>query len=196
MSQLKTTVYGAIFLCSLLLTPHAHAQDDFYAGLGLGQATSDACDIDRPCDDKSTAWKGLIGYNLSDNFAVELNYQDLGTFTGSAPSFDAKTELDVTLYSLLLVGSIDITDDFAIFGKLGTAEWSSDAKLIQPVAGDRYKDDGNGMTYALGVSWNFIQNQQLSLDWQTYDIEIEGILPIIDETADTDVISLVYTLSF
>ena len=52
----KTKLIGAILL-TLGMTGTALAQNGFYAGASIGQATIDACGGVKNCDDEDTGWK-------------------------------------------------------------------------------------------------------------------------------------------
>jgi hypothetical protein len=187
-------------LSLLTLTTASFAQnndDKFFAGVGVGQATTDACDqIALPCDDTSSAWKGVIGYNFHKNFGLEFSYNNIGKTHAYDTPNELSASLDVDAYALAAVGRIDITESFGLYGKVGATSWEADLRLREEDLRTDYEDDGSDITYGIGATWTFDKDYHLSVEWQRYDIEFDNISGLYGDDSSSDVISVLYTVSF
>ncbi len=152
----KVTHANAI-ACSnarLLVGTAAHAADNgVYLGAGVSQVKLDDVgnDFDRGnLDDfklDDTSWKLIGGFRPLDNFAVELNYIDLGdesrTIAGQRFEVDGKA-YGAYAVGLLPIGPIDL------FAKGGLVRWESKGSF-NAAQGFRFDDDGTEFGYGVGV---------------------------------------------
>lgn len=144
----------ALISCALLVTQSAYAEEEWknpdwansawYIGAGLGSSRA-TIDQDRlvrsltaggansvlfSSDERDTAYKLLIGKQLSRNFALEGAYFDLGKF-----GFDAVTTPPGSLsgnvsfrgLSLDLLAQMPLSQRFSIYGRLGANYTKADA---------------------------------------------------------------------
>ncbi len=116
----------------------AFAQDSkyYYGGLAIGESRS-KFDADRiagnvlgssaittytSSDNKGTAFKIFGGYQMNQNWALELGYFDLGKFGISAatlPPGALNGEIKVRGINMDLVGTLPMTDRFSVFARVG-----------------------------------------------------------------------------
>jgi OmpA-OmpF porin, OOP family len=159
----------------------AFSQDvGFYAGFNFGQSkVSDFCNGFASCDDKDTALSIFGGYQVNRNFGVEIAYTDLGQASISGPGGNLRFE--ATGFEFLGVGTIPLTQQFSLYGKLGFFLWNADARgtvLGFPFSGS---DDGTDLTFALGARYSFTRNLVGQLQWQRYadvadfDVDVIGV---------------------
>jgi len=169
-----------------MLAGPAFAQDQgWYAGLHLGQSTAkDGCDgVSGPgitCDDGDTAWRILGGYQFNKNLAVELGYSDLGEVSASGPGGSASIES--TVFELVAVGSWPFTPNFSAYGKAGMYRSETDASA----PGISESESNTGLTYGLGVRWDFTKNLAARAEYQIYSDVGGGNIG----ESDVDVISV------
>jgi OmpA-OmpF porin, OOP family len=172
MSLKKTTIAALVAVSGVALSSEAFAQakpadTGFYIGASIGQSSSsDGCS-DLPagvsCDDKDTAWKILGGYQINQNFAVEIGYTDLGKVEASG--FGINASVETTAWELVGIGSFPINNQFSIYGKLGFYRAESEGRSNIGVSAD---DTNNDLTYGLGVRYNFTRNLGVRGEWQRY----------------------------
>jgi OOP family OmpA-OmpF porin len=105
-----------------------------------------------------TAFRVLGGYQFNRNLAAEVGYGML---------FD-KGGVDVTSLDVVGVGSFPLGNKFSLFGKLGIAMWEVDA-------GPFGSEDGNDLTYAIGLQYDISRNLALRGQWQSYDTDPEEV---------------------
>jgi len=148
----------------------AWSQDQgFYAGVNLGQSKlKGACNglpAGVSCDDSDTALSIFGGYQFNKHFGAEIAYTDLGKAEASGGGVTASVE--ATGFEFSAVGTIPLTQQFSLYGKLGFFMWDADLKSN---VGINASDDGTDLTYAIGVRWNFAKNLGLQAQWQRYDV--------------------------
>ncbi len=124
-----TKMIGALLL-SMGLAGNVAAENGFYAGASVGEASIDACGSAgalgfTTCDDSDTGWKIFGGYDLSDNFAVEGAWADLGEMTAST-SGQLQRGIEVDGFILDAKGTLPLNEQFGVFAKLGFIMWDAD----------------------------------------------------------------------
>ena len=126
----KAALAGLILACPL----GASAQD-WYAGIGLGQAENKqrlsklgGPSFSGTVDNEDSSWKIFGGYRLWDEYvAVEVAYADLGktTVTGTSGGSASTGTQEMETFIIGLVGRIPITDPLGVIINLGFSRNSS-----------------------------------------------------------------------
>jgi OmpA-OmpF porin, OOP family len=145
----------------------AFAQDTgFYAGISLSQSSADVdCTGTTSCDDEDSAWKILGGYRFSKHFAVEFGYTDLGEVTGTVGA--SNVAIESTAFELVAVGFLPFADKFSAYGKVGMYRGDTEATVTGPLGGS-VSESNTGLTFAVGVQWDFTKNLAARAEWQKY----------------------------
>lgn len=68
-----------------------------------------------------------------------------------------------------LVGRARMAEEVGVYGRLGTTFARSQASLLRPAA-----ETGAGLSYAVGVSWDFSPSASAILGWEAYDLRFAG----------------------
>lgn len=196
---MKRAVTSALLALAVLAAPPALAQSPWYLGIAAGESkTSDdlvrnrestitlANDISTDFDDKDSAWKATLGYRINSWLAVELNYADLGrhamvtSFLGGDPQLPSAIAIDreIQAYGIDVLFSAPLGDRFEIFGRVGAARASLDARaeLFGNVeftggSGERTRStsvDETVARYGVGGQWHFARNMALRAEWERY----------------------------
>jgi OOP family OmpA-OmpF porin len=157
----------------------ALAQDTgFYGGLSFGQSSADVdCSGLPQCDDSDTAWRILGGYRFNRNLAVELGYTDFGEVSAGDGGANNVTA-EATAFELVAVGSLPLSNEFSVYGKIGMFRWDVDATGTGVFAGSE-SDSGTDVTFGVGVQYDFTRQLGLRGEWQRYsadeDIDVISI---------------------
>ena len=139
---------AALISVALLGSTSAFAQQEpqtksFYFEGSLGQSDFNLKNTTGwTIDDKDTSWGGMIGYDFTENFAIEGGYRTLGKATGNVTG-----TLNGTLYGRPFVGTgtlsasgdaqgwlfgprvnLPINDKFSLSGRAGIFHWESEVK--------------------------------------------------------------------
>ena len=210
---MKKILKGSAAVILAIAAANVSAQDDYYVGIGYGEADNSACDavtnvVVLECNDNKTTWKGVFGYNFHDHFSVEFAYNHLGDFSateqGATPEIINGVTGDGIAYSLALLGKIDLANDFKAFAKLGFANWHFDyeAKFNNVRAlGD---DSGTDLMFGLGIMYDEGTGHQLRLEWDRFNDISYKSAPVASSVLEyaplekdyIDTISIVYSFSF
>lgn len=142
--------------------------NQYYFGGTIGASDAGSyCSGSTDCEDGDTAWKLFGGYKISENLSAEAAYVNLGDVhkTGT----NGAENSDVTALTATAVGSMPVTEQFDVFGKVGAMRWSSDN-----TSGDQ---SGFGLTYGIGAKMGLNETTKLRAEWEKF--------PSI-ETSDSD----------
>jgi hypothetical protein len=162
------------------------ADNGFYLGAGVSQVKLDNVGDDfgtGSLDDfelDDTSWKLIAGFRPLDNFAVELNYMDLGdesaTIAGANFNFEAKA------YAAYAVGFFPVGPvDLYAKGGLVRVETEGSGPL-----GFRFDDDGTEFGYGAGVQVR-LGSLGARLEYEQFDV---------DNTDGVEMLSLGVTWTF
>lgn len=159
MNKIKAAALAAVVGAAVAFPTVSMAQmsmkgpdSGWYIGGNLGQS-----DIDR-LGEGDTSFKILGGYQINRNFAAELGYTDFGSASSGG------TTVEGTAIELVGVGSLPLSDKFAVFGKLGFAMTDGEASALGVTA----SDDSVELTYGIGVKYNFTPALAVTAEYQMY----------------------------
>ncbi len=139
---------AAVISASLLMA--SVAQAEVYVGGKMGKSwLEDACVAGQSCDKDDTTLGAFVGYEFNDYLAVEAGFDNVGDFNNT--SFGGHVEA-ITLAPKF---SLPITEDIALYGKVGGAYVMFDGK-------DDYSYLG-----AAGLEFNISQNVTARAEYQT-----------------------------
>lgn len=152
------------------------ADSGFYGAVDIGQ--SKAKDVCTPeagatitgCDDKDTAYRIGVGYQFNQNFGLEANYVDFGTFDVSATvlGVPVTADADADAFQLSATGTLPINESFAIIGKLGMARTSVDASASAPGVTVTASDNSTELTYGIGVKYNINKTMAVRAQYEDF----------------------------
>lgn len=198
MNKKMVTTLAAIALTTLSAT--SSAQDGMgYFGFGVGQAKNDACDAQpsgTSCEDSKTVGRIVGGYEFNENFAIEGAYTSLGEAELIALSGPGRAKIDGSAFSITAIGSIPLSNTWALYGKAGMSRWDVEASVTDSF-GDVYTadDDGNDPVFGLGVKW-VDGNYSLRFEFERYDVGLADSTDGFFDDQDVDIVSLTYVIGF
>ncbi|MBD1559062.1 OmpA family protein [Vibrio sp. S9_S30] len=105
------------------------ASSQVYLGGKVGASSlSNSCAVATGCDDDSSAWGVYLGYQLLDNVALELGYDDYGQFNSSYDNNGSLTNLEGSMTAITFAPkfSISLGEDVDFFSKIGAGYSSYD----------------------------------------------------------------------
>jgi len=140
------------------------APTDYYGGLDLGVTKADGL------DGKKTSFGAFAGYGFNQYVAVEAGYRQLGTW-----GLGYGIELKAKQSHVSVVGSLPVTPQFDIYGRLGYNKVRGFVEL----GNLRGSDDSDGALYGIGVSYTFtpvifgrFEVQKPSSDTKNYGLSL------------------------
>lgn len=198
MNKKMATILAAIAFTTLPAS--ALAKDGMgYFGFGVGQAKNDGCDAQpsgTSCEDSKTVGRIVGGYEFNENFAIEGAYTSLGEAELIALSGPGRAKLDGSAFSISAIGSIPLSNTWALYGKAGYSRWDVEASVTDNF-GDVYTadDDGNDPVFGLGVKW-VDGNYSLRFEFERYDVGLSDSTDGFFDDQDVDIVSLTYVIGF
>ena len=134
-----------------------------YVGGSLGQTKHHlSCAGCTGLDDKDTGFRIFGGYQINRMFSAELGYADLGKAKASAGALSS--DVDATAWDLSAIGAWPV-GPVSIFGRLGAYHGERKITGNAIATGSETK---TGLTYGLGVQYDFGRNLGLRGEWQRY----------------------------
>jgi opacity protein-like surface antigen len=134
---MKKTLIAAAISAAFVAAP---AFAGTYVGAGLGSARTDA---------NHTASKVFVGYQSTENFGVQVAYNNFGGYRGAT----------ATAWSAALVGTLPLDQNWDVSAKLGATE----NRTTLPGSG-RHSD----ILAGVGVGYNFTKNFALRLEYEDF----------------------------
>jgi OmpA-OmpF porin, OOP family len=160
----KTKLIGAMLLM-MGVTGSALAQNGFYAGASIGQATIDACSGVTNCDDEDTGWKIFGGWEMNQNIAFEAGWVDMGEISGSIGGSAVSAEADG--WTLAAKGILPLNEQFGLFARIGFIDW----EIEGGGALSGVDDDGTDLMYGIGAQYMFTDQFGIFGEWEWYDVD-------------------------
>jgi OmpA-OmpF porin, OOP family len=185
-----------------LVATQAHAQTatgstGFYGGVGAGRTDTDigTAGIAGSTDKRDNAWKLFGGYQFNPNIAVEAGYVDLGkaSVTGTRGGAPAAASLDAKVWQASAVGSLPLSQSFALTGKLGLAYADTDTSGIAGGTAFGGGDSKTAPTYGLGLRYDVTRTFSVRGEWERFRL---GSAAGLGGRNDSDLYSVNAVLKF
>ena len=127
-------------------------------------------------DDSDFAWNLTAGYKFTRNWAVEIGYIDLGTFSarGTFAGLPTTADFEVTGLTVSAVGTLPLNDMFSLYGKLGYLRSQTKASANVAGAVGTSKSRDNDITVGIGARYHFNRNLSLTLEANHYELGDNG----------------------
>ncbi|HUR90047.1 MAG TPA: outer membrane beta-barrel protein [Ramlibacter sp.] len=150
------------------VAPHgfAVAGTHNYLGLNLGRGIETNCPAAMIiCDSRDRSAQLFAGTMFDKNWGAEVGYVDSGRVL--RPMGDARTQG----LSFTVVGRTQLLPSVGVFGKLGTAFGRSDTSVMGN-SGTSGPEQGFGLAYGGGLSWDFSPRLSAKFEWDSYDLRM------------------------
>lgn len=204
LSLLALASLGALIAAPALAQDTSH----YYGGISVGQSKTevDAAGVTAvlqpgvpvsgiSTDEKDTAYKVFGGYQLNRNIAIEGGYFNLGknSFSSTVPAGVFTGQTKVEGLNLDLVGTIPLTERFAVIGRIGAQQAWSKSSFSGPgaaAATSSKRNDAN-MKVGLGAQYEFSPSM-----WIRGEVERYRIKNAVGERKNVDVASVSLVFPF
>jgi OmpA-OmpF porin, OOP family len=155
-------------------------EDKYYVGLSIGQSKAkDACAGLDPssgfignCKDTDTAYKVYGGAHFTKNWGGEIAYVDFGKSTadGTFSGIPASARTKVNGLVLDAMGTLPLSDQFSVFGKLGVLGWHIDSNAtLSGFGSSSISSSGSSLTYGIGAQFDFTKAFGVRAEWEYFD---------------------------
>lgn len=141
-----------------------------YIGLNVGRARYDAgCGVGIfACDNSDRALQLYGGSMFSDYFGLELGYLNFGDMSRGGGETRAKG------LNLSLVGKVPVATGLGLYGKVGTTYGHTETSSLAGSGVTAGSDNGFGLSYGLGLSYDFTPKISGVLGWDSHDLRFAG----------------------
>lgn len=177
---MKKQIIAAAVLMGVSLPSFA---SNFYllADVGQSKIEIDVDDAKLSKTDNVMSFGG--GYNLNNNFAIELAYRDLGEISegysenlGGGDYFSEEVTLSATALQISVVGSFALGEAAKIYGRVGMADLEAEVgyNYEESVEGWKYadseseSDSKNKAVFGAGLSYSFTPAFALRAEYSQY----------------------------
>lgn len=143
-------ILAAAALATMAASSYAAGPNNFYAGADVGSTKID------DLSGRETSFGGFVGYNFTQNWAVEGGYRRLGSFSV------AGADLDADQWHLSAIGTVPLSNGFNVYGRLGYNRLEAKASF----KGVNAKDHTDKVLYGVGVGYDFGNNVSARLELQ------------------------------
>ena len=113
-----------------------------------------------------TGFKIYGGYQFSKNWAVEAEYVNFGQYKETEPA--AHSIVKASGFGVSAVGTLPLSDQFALFGKLGVLAKSTDTNDYNATGNSVYSQSKitAAALLGLGAEYRFTQNLALRAEYE------------------------------
>ncbi|MDQ2078143.1 porin family protein [Marinimicrobium sp. ABcell2] len=171
----KQLVLG-VLISSLTVSAHAYQDLSAEVLLGISNQRTDFGDGDRASGD-STSF-GLRGaYSFNPNVAVELSYQNYGSYDDRW--VDEFGRIDETFKSSALMAgvkmSLPLQAGYSLVGRVGASHWNFELEEIDsefPGEVFVFDDSGTGLYYGVGVQLDITQDLFIGVEYTATQMDV------------------------
>ena len=169
--MILTWVFRAAFVPLLVLaiiSSNCQAAE-FYGSLDLGQASiNETVDISSSLfdlDDSDFAWRGSLGVDVTDYFAVEASYVDFGSVSASIVGQDISASADGA--EIAVIARIPLGESFGLAARLSSVWWSASTS----VAGVGASSSDNDVSFGAGFEFRPTERFGIGLGYDRYNLD-------------------------
>jgi OmpA-OmpF porin, OOP family len=137
-----------------------------YVGGALGRVDYDQDDCLLFCDDRATGLKLFTGGQINNYLGLELSYVHFGE------ADPGNVDLKAQGLNLSVLGHLPISNQFKVFGKLGTIY--AFTRTRAPAGRPSGHHDGFGWSFGAGLQYDINRNWAVRGDWDRYRLKFAG----------------------
>ena len=138
-----------------------------YAAIDLGRGSAaDFCEgvpAGLSCNDTTTAYRFGLGYQVNKNVGVEAGYLDAGKVNVSGTYLGVPVSAAATMsgFQLSAIGSVPISNEFALLGKAGIALIDGKRTYSEPGYSESANYSNSNFTFGFGA--RFKANDKIAI---------------------------------
>ena len=162
-SLLPVAALGALVAMPMASFAQDAGSSGIYLGGGVGYNRIESQDFPNSNDDledSRVSYKGLVGLQLSPNFALEGQYINFGT------AEDGANQVKVNGFTAGVVADLPLTEWFSPYAKAGALFWEADGRF----SGVNANDDGTDFTYGVGARLGLSDNVDFRLEYERFEL--------------------------
>jgi OOP family OmpA-OmpF porin len=162
----------ALLLSTAVVAPAFAADNGYYAGVTVGGSRTQNPFVNAALTKSSDTVFGVLGgYQFTKNWGAEAFYTTAGKFTATTTGNTATGKSDA--WGVNAVGTLPMSDAFALYGKLGFASVKTSASST---LGDVSSATRSAVTVGLGGIYNVNQSVGIRFGWDRYGAAVNTAL--------------------
>lgn len=151
-----------------------------YIGISGGKPDlKTGCAAGQGCDDPDSAWSIYLGGQFNPYLGLQLGYLQLQDADRNGG--DTK----VRGVNISLTGALPLGSNFSLNGRVGGTYGWTKTSVGTGVAAPSGNEEGFGVAYGVGASWDFDRHWSVTVDWDRHRLKFAG-----DEKKNTDIASV------
>ena len=181
----RTKAMFAIILPAAVLAisaPAAAQQSDagWYIGGSYGMTSFDidTTGIASPSlDDSDSGFKIFGGFQFTRNWGMEFGYVDFGKagIGGSILGIPFTGDVGVTAFTFAGTGTLPLSENFALLGKVGLANWDAKVNVSTGLGAGSDSDSGTDIFYGVGLRYSFNKNIGVQVEFEQYETDADSV---------------------
>jgi OOP family OmpA-OmpF porin len=190
MKTKQVVAAGALSIAICL--PAVATGQGLYVGGAIGSSNfRQGCDglpAGLSCKKTDSGWKGFAGYQFTPNWGVEAVTAEFGKAkaNGRFRGIDTSAEARVWGWGLAGTGTLPLSKQFDLFGKLGVFHGIVESSASGGGVTVRGSGHSNTAMVGAGARWNFSGNWAARLEWE----RVNKMGDSTTGTSDADFISI------
>jgi OmpA-OmpF porin, OOP family len=191
------------------ITTPAFADSGFYAELALGNADNKSSinvyengeqDESFSISKSSNSYGIRAGYQIGQNFAVELGLQENGSikYTEVDEFGTYSDKIGTSSTNIGIKGILPVGETFSLYARLGVAQWDLDSNSTDPEFPEEdlaFSKSGNDVYYSIGGDFVISEKFNIGVEYSTVTMGWSDSFEFFGETFRTDIDHEVNNLS-
>jgi OOP family OmpA-OmpF porin len=150
----------AVLLSTFVVAPAIAADTGFYVGAKFGSVNYG---YDNVSNNSQAGYGFLAGYTVNDYFAVEAEFNRLGGFDSTSGTIKGRS------FGFSGVGSLPLSPEFSLFGKMGIASSTLD-DTAKPGYTGNFTYTNTGLTIGFGGKFNVGNDAGILFGYDSYPV--------------------------
>ena len=156
----KIAIVALLTATAFFASPAVAADTGFYLGFKFGSVNYGYDNV----SNNSQAGYGLLGgYSLNDYFAMEAEFNRLGGFDSATGTIKGRS------FGFSGVGSLPLSPEFSLYGKMGIASTTLD-DTAKPGYSGNYTYTNTGLTIGFGGQFNIGNDAGVLFGYDSYPV--------------------------
>jgi len=145
---------------------------------GMTSFDIDTAGITNPSlDDSDSGFKIFGGFQFTKHWGAEVGYVDFGKagISGSVLGIPFTSDVGVTALTFAGTGTLPLSENFALLGKVGLANWDAEVSVSALGLGGSTSDSGTDMFFGVGLRYSFNKNLSVQLEFEQYETDADSV---------------------
>ena len=182
MNCMKTAFAIVLPAAFMAISAPASAQQSdagWYIGGSYGMTSFDidTTGIASPSlDDSDSGFKIFGGFQFTKNWGMEFGYVDFGKagLAGSVFGIPFTSDVGVTAFTFAGTGTLPLSENFALLGKVGLANWDAKVNVSTGFGVGSDSDSGTDIFYGVGLRYSFNKNIGVQVEFEQYETDADS----------------------